>query len=35
MDGGRKADKGKRQQRKKKEKVADGQDEVEELNKMG
>ncbi|XP_028438423.1 leucine-rich repeat-containing protein 47 [Perca flavescens] len=33
-DGGRKADKGKRQQRKKKEKVADGQDEVEELNKM-
>ncbi|XP_032375881.1 leucine-rich repeat-containing protein 47 [Etheostoma spectabile] len=33
-DGGRKADKGKRQQRKKKEKVVDGQDEVEELNKM-
>lgn len=31
-DGGRKADKGKRQQRKKK--VADDQDEVEELNKM-
>ncbi|XP_074500767.1 leucine-rich repeat-containing protein 47 [Sebastes fasciatus] len=32
-DGGRKADKGKRQQRKKKV-AADGQDEVEELNKM-
>ncbi|XP_068589087.1 leucine-rich repeat-containing protein 47 [Cebidichthys violaceus] len=32
VDGGRKADKGKRQQRKKK--VADDQDEVEELNKM-
>ncbi|XP_044066910.1 leucine-rich repeat-containing protein 47 [Siniperca chuatsi] len=34
-DGGRNTDKGKRQQqRKKKEKVADQQDEVEELNKM-
>lgn len=34
-DGGRNADKGKRQQqRKRKEKVADEQDEVEELNKM-
>lgn len=35
VDGGRSADRGKRQQqRKKKEKVADEQDEVEELNKM-
>lgn len=34
-DGGRNADRGKRQQqRKKKEKVADEQDEVDELNKM-
>ncbi|KAL6119984.1 lrrc47 [Pungitius sinensis] len=33
-DGGRKADKGKRPQRKKKEKVGDQQDETEELNKM-
>ncbi|KAE8293203.1 Leucine-rich repeat-containing protein 47 [Larimichthys crocea] len=35
VDGGRSADRGKRQQqRKKKEKVADEQDEVDELNKM-
>lgn len=35
VEGGRNADRGKRQQqRKKKEKVADEQDEVEELNKM-
>uniref|UniRef100_UPI0037E8F4EF leucine-rich repeat-containing protein 47 n=1 Tax=Semicossyphus pulcher TaxID=241346 RepID=UPI0037E8F4EF len=33
-DKGRNTDKGKRQQRKKKDKVADEQDEVEELNKM-